>query len=184
MEAFNDVIRRVVEAFEGARLDYMFTGALAASFYGVPRTTTDIDIVISVSREEAHVKLAEVLRNAELSFDDKKMDAVFESDHRIVTVRDNKTPYSVDIILSRKKLEKRAGTILGLATFYQTPEDLISAKLRMIKATIPKERALKDINDIKAILKFTKVDVDTVRKKAWKNKTLSIFKEITTDKFG
>ena len=33
------------------------------------------------------------------------------------------------IILSDRKLEKKAGTILGLPTFYQTLEELILAKL-------------------------------------------------------
>jgi hypothetical protein len=36
----------------------------------------------------------------------------------------------------------------------------------MIKATVPRERALKDAEDVKAILKFTKVDVETVKKQA------------------
>jgi len=48
LETFFDLIRRVVEGFGAVGLDYMFTGALAASFYGVPRTTTDIDVVVEV----------------------------------------------------------------------------------------------------------------------------------------
>jgi hypothetical protein len=49
----------------------------------------------------------------------------------------------------------------------------------MIKATVPPERALKDLEDVRAILKFTKVNVDAVRKQARRNSTLSIFKSIT-----
>jgi len=44
----------------------------------------------------------------------------------------------------------------------------------MIKATIPKERALKDEDDVKAILKFTKVDINAIKKQAKRNKTLTI----------
>jgi len=58
------------------------------------------------------------------------------------------------------------------------PEDLILAKLRMIKATVPRERALKDEEDVKAILRFTKVDVKAVKKHAKKEDTLSIFETI------
>ena len=39
-------------------------------------------------------------------------------------------------------------------------EDLVLAKLRMIKATLLRERAVKDEEDVKAILGFTKVDTE------------------------
>jgi hypothetical protein len=87
----------------------------------------------------------------------------------------------VGIILSDRNLKKKVGTLLGLPTFHQTPEELILAKLRMIKATIPKERALKDEDDIKAILKFTKVDINTIKRQAQNDNTLSILETITAD---
>ncbi len=52
------------------------------------------------------------------------------------------------------------------------------AKLHMIKATIPRERAFKDAEEVKAILKFTRVDIHTIRGKAGKDNTLSTLKEI------
>ncbi|MEM2250196.1 MAG: hypothetical protein QXP16_05810, partial [Candidatus Bathyarchaeia archaeon] len=61
---------------------------------------------------------------------------------------------------------------------FQTPEDLVLAKLRMIRATMPRERAQKDIEDIKAILKFTKVDIEAVRKQAKKEDTFQIFEDL------
>jgi len=36
----------------------------------------------------------------------------------------------------------------------------------MVKATVPRERALKDIEDVKAILKFTKVDIGALKRRA------------------
>jgi hypothetical protein len=58
------------------------------------------------------------------------------------------------------------------------PKDLILAKLRMIKATVPRERALKDEEDVKAILEFTEVDVEAVKKQAKKETTVSIFESL------
>jgi hypothetical protein len=49
MEAFYRFVRRLVYGFGGAGLDYAFTGALAESFYGAPRTTTNVDVVVAVS---------------------------------------------------------------------------------------------------------------------------------------
>jgi len=103
------------------------------------------------------------------------------SGYKIITVENKETPFTLDLIFSDKKLEKRAGTILGLPTFYQKPEDLILAKLRMVKATISRERASKDEDDVKAILKYTEVDMETLKKKAREEKTFTIFKRIIED---
>jgi hypothetical protein len=178
LEAYYDLVKRLVKSFKAVRLDYVFTGALAASFYGVPRTTVDVDVIVEVSENEHLVKLVSALKMAGLNIDEREIDVAVESGYRIATFRDTKTSYSVDIIFSSKKLKKRAGTVAGLQTFYQTPEELVLAKLRMIKATVPKERALKDEEDVKAILKFTKVDVEAVKKQAKRDNTLAIFETV------
>ncbi|MCW4020556.1 MAG: hypothetical protein NWF14_04935 [Candidatus Bathyarchaeota archaeon] len=53
-----------------------------------------------------------------------------------------------------------------MPTFYQKPEELILAKLFMMKGTFPMERALKDKDDVKAIIRFTRVDLDAVKRQA------------------
>lgn len=160
-----------------SKLDYMFTGALAASYYGVPRTTVDVDVVVKLAPENTNF-LATQLKRAGLRVSKRKMESVFKSGFKIITLEDEKTPFTVDIIFSEKKLDKKKGSILGIPTYYQTPEALILAKLRMIKATIPKERALKDKDDVKAILRYTKVNLKTLKDKASEEKTISILKEL------
>ncbi len=159
----------------------MFTGALAASFYSVPRTTSDADVVVEVSEEGSQAKLVLALRKAGLKAEESRIEAALRSDFRIATFRDAKTPFTVDIILSDGKLDKKAGIILGLPTFFQTPEELILAKLRMIKATVPRERSSKDEEDVKAILKFNKVDMGFIKRRARKNDTLSILETVRND---
>lgn len=159
----------------------MFTGALAASFYGVPRTTSDADVVVDISEEGSQTKLVLALRKAGLKTEENRINAALRSGFRIATFRDTKTPFTVDVILSDGKIEKKAGTVLGLPTFFQTPEELILAKLRMIKATVPRERASKDEEDVKAILMFSKVDMNVVKRRARKNNTLSILETIRMD---
>ena len=159
----------------------MFTGALASSYYGKPRTTTDIDIVVKVAQEEAPTGFTPALKRAGLQVNEERIDAAFKSGFRIASFRDSRSPFTVDIIFSSKELKKKAGTILGLPTFYQTPEELILSKLRMIKATVPKERALKDKEDVKAILRFTKVNTNAIEKEAEKDSTTSILETIIGD---
>ena len=164
-----------------AEIDYMFTGALAASYYGLPRTTMDVDVVVKVTEENVQTFAAQ-LRKAGIQANEQNIHEAFKSSYRIITLKDKNTPFSLDIILSNKKLEKNLGTILGSPTFYQTPEALILSKLRMIKATIPKERALKDKDDVQAILKYTKINMTPLKKRARIETTISTLEELTRGK--
>jgi len=177
LEKFEGLVKRLVKSLNAAEIDYMFTGALAASYYGTPRTTMDIDIIVKISRKELR-NLAAALRKARIKVDEARIERAFNSGFRIITLKDEKTPFTLDIVFSDKKLEKKHGTVLGSPTFYQTPEGLILTKLRMIKATIPKERALKDREDIKAILEYTEIDLNTLKKQAQRENTLSILEEL------
>ncbi len=181
MEAYHAFINKVVEAFDRAGLEYAFTGALAISFYGVPRTTSDIDVIVTVTDEsDVKVKLTVALREIGVVFDERKIDLALKSGFKIATFKDKASPYCIDVILTGEVLDKRAGKILGLNTFFQSPEGLIAAKLRMIKATFPPERSAKDKRDIKAITRFTHVDLEAVEKQAKKDGTLQIYKAITS----
>jgi hypothetical protein len=155
----------------------MFTGALAASYYGVPRTTVDVDIIVKFTPRDTKSSLMQ-LKKAALRINERKVESAFKSGFRIITLEDEKSPFTLDIILSDTTLEKRKGKILDMPTYYQTPEALILAKLRMIKATIQRERASKDKEDIKAILKHIKVNLKTLKNKARKEKTISILGEL------
>jgi len=151
------------------------------SFYGVPRTTVDVDVVVYVPERNRKEKLLAALRGAGLIVDEREVDRAFESGYRIATFRDASTPYSVDIIFAKKTFKKKAGKVAGLKTFFQTPEDLVLAKLRMIRATVPRERALKDVDDVKAVLKFTRVNLKTVKERARRENTLPILENIMAE---
>jgi hypothetical protein len=155
----------------------MFTGALAASYYGIPRTTLDVDILIKFTPKNVKFLVTQ-LKKAGLSVNRRKIESAFKSGFKIVTLEDENAPFAVDIILSDKKLEKKKGEILGMPTYYQTAEALILAKLRMIKATIKKEKALKDKDDIRAILRHIKVNLKTLKKKAKEEKTTPILEDL------
>lgn len=178
MNSFESLLRRIIESFNAAGLDYMFTGALAVSYYGRVRTTADIDIVVAVGDVGWRDRLISALRTVGLIVEEKALDDALESGYNIATFRDGKSPITVDVILSQGKLTKKSGKIFGLSTYFQKPEDLILTKLRMIKATVPRERAQKDVEDVKAILKFTRVDLEAVRRKAKKESTLQILEDM------
>lgn len=179
MEKYNELVSRLIKCLCDSGLDYAFTGALAVSFYGSPRTTSDVDLMVAVAAQgDVKSKVIEVLQCAGLEVDERKIENALTSGYSIANLRDKATPYGVDIIFVTEKLDKQLGEVAGLTTYLQKPEDLIAAKLRMIKATIPKERAQKDIEDVKAIIAFTKLNLGKVRQKAKKQKTAEILESI------
>jgi len=178
VEPFYGFVRRLISGFDGSGLDYAFTGALATSFYGVPRTTTDIDVIVAVSGEaDVAARVAEALQQAGVDFDLRRIGMALESGYRIATFKDKASPYTLDVIFV-DALRKNTGIVAGLSTFFQAPDDLVLAKLRMIKATKPRSRAVKDEEDVKAILEFTEVDLEAVKEQAKRNGTLAILEKL------
>jgi hypothetical protein len=51
----------------------------------------------------------------------------------------------------------------------------------MVKATVPKERTIKDIDDVKAILKFSQVNIKAIKRQAKKDGTLTIIENILAE---
>ena len=179
MEKFYILAKRLADAFDQSGVDYAFTGALAVSFYGTPRTTSDVDLMVAVSsKTEVKRKVAEALRKAGLNVEECRIDDALTSGYNIATFRDKTSAYKVDVIFQAGTLEKQPATVAGVETFLQKPEGLVLAKLRMIKATVLRERAVKDEDDVKAILAFTKVDLAAVKRQAKKEGTLEIFQAL------
>src|SRR5438552_17629909 len=46
-ESYSDALRRLVRALNETRIRYAVTGAVAVGYYGIPRTSMDIDVVMS-----------------------------------------------------------------------------------------------------------------------------------------
>ncbi|HJW65566.1 MAG TPA: hypothetical protein VJ507_02160 [Candidatus Bathyarchaeia archaeon] len=82
MDGFFGFVKKLVEGFEKEGLDYAFTGALAVSFYGVPRTTTDVDVMVAVSAKNAKTRLASALRLSGIQVDEKRIDDALTSRYK------------------------------------------------------------------------------------------------------
>ena len=91
---------------------------------------------------------------------------------------DKLSPHTADLILVRSPIERKRGTVQGVKTYFQSPESLILAKLRMIKATVPRERSQKDRDDITAILENTRVSKRKIIDQARKQSTIEILRGI------
>jgi hypothetical protein len=151
---------------------------MAASYYGRPRTTIDIDFIIQISLSDLNVLLKHLARFG-LKINRTRIKRQLSSGYNMISLEDKRSPYRVDLIIQiGGKLEKRPGRALGLRSYYHTPELLILSKLRMIKATVPSERSQKDREDIRAILANTRVNKRKIIDRARKESTIEIFREI------
>ena len=167
----------MVRGLNHSGLRYMLTGALASSYYGRPRTTLDVDVVVVATRKDL-ARLAEALTDVSLRVEEKRLETAWQSEYRIATIEDRRSAHTLDIIFTGGTLERKAGSVLGLRTFYQTPESLVLAKLKMIKATLHPERTATDREDIKAILESTRVNLKVLRKRAQAESTSEILEDL------
>jgi hypothetical protein len=151
---------------------------MAASYYGVPRTTADIDFIVQVTIDELD-KLLDKLAQGGLLVNEKRITSQLVSGYNIISFPHERFPYQVDLIIQTEgRLEKRPGTARGLRSYYQPPEQLILSKLRMIKATRPAARSFKDREDIKQILANTQVDKLKILRLAQQESTIELAREI------
>jgi hypothetical protein len=47
----DDIAKLVIAACNSENIDYMVTGAFAFNYYGIPRSTNDFDVVVSLAGE-------------------------------------------------------------------------------------------------------------------------------------
>jgi hypothetical protein len=151
---------------------------MAASYYGQPRTTMDVDFIIQLSIDDLD-ELLDRLARLGLKINRARVKRQLISGYNIISLEDKHSENRVDLIIQTEgRLETRQGRALGLRSYYQPPELLIVSKLRMIKATVPRERSQKDRDDIRAILANTRVNKRKILDQARRESTIEIFREI------
>ncbi len=100
------------------------------------------------------------LQSIGLEADTAKVRKQLETGYNTISLRDKHSPHQADFIMeARERVERRKGFFFGLPAYYQTPEYLILSKLRMIEVTRPRERSLKDREDIEAVIASTTVNM-------------------------
>ena len=177
MEEFSSFVKRTVHGLNRSQVQYMLTGAVASSYYGRPRTTHDIDVVINCKQKDLP-KLANELTKTGLHVTETILRKFWRSDFAIATVADERGPHVLDIIFTKRKLYRKAGRILHLPTYYETAESLILSKLRMLKVTIDQEKSTIDREDIRAVLRTSPVNLRSLFKNARSQGTYRILEEI------
>lgn len=146
-----DVFERILAALEQAGISCMLTGSFASSFYGAPRATQDIDLVIEPTEEQVRTFIVLLPRDEFYADEGAALEAVRHQGQ--FNVIDLHTGWKVDLIIrksrpfSREEFGRRVvGKIEGVELPIATPEDVMIAKMewaRMGESTRQVEDAAK-----------------------------------------
>lgn len=155
------VLQDVVRRFDKEGIEYFLVGSLATMYYGRPRFTQDVDLVVRIKAKQAgrfeelfpadeyYCPPHEVLR------DEFSRKGSFNLIHqhsgiKVDIVLDKETDFYISEFLRRTKVEIAP----GIEVYIATPEDLIIKKLDFFR----EGQSEKHLLDIRDVLMAVKVD--------------------------
>ncbi len=129
--SYSDALLRLVKALNETGIRYALTGAAAVGYYGIPRSSIDIDVVISGDLSDAQVEaLAGALsRNRFAISRDEIRRAVAGREVKFQAFDDKTGFLRVDVFLEQS-FDRVADHIDGLRVWFRTFEDLAAKKIQ------------------------------------------------------
>ena len=153
-ELLVDCLQRLNEA----EVPYMVTGSMASNFWGVPRSTHDLDFAIQLPAAAMTRIIAAFAKDFLL--DEKAVRAAYQPPHQFNAIH-QLSSLKVDCWLpantpfEREMFQRRTRqTIFGIPAWIATAEDIILHKLYWDHLT-PSERQIGDVAGVFAVQKET-----------------------------
>ena len=171
---YEDFVKTALNALNESGVEYVIIGGLAAIFYGRPRTSLDVDIIVSVKIENLE-DFHKFLENKGFDIDyNDLLSSLKEKSHASIFL--SEYPFRIDLkgvydSLDRASMQnRRREKIFGITAWIESPEDLIVAKLSY--------GSQQDIEDIRAVLKRQKLDMEYLEKRGKEEGVLTKLKGI------
>ena len=175
------LLKIVKKRLDKADILYMVSGGMAVSFWGFPRTTHDIDIVIEAQEKDKN-KIIELFEKDFYISDIAVEEAI--KNRFTFNIIDNKSGLKIDFWLLKKdafgksefsrKIKER---MFGEDIFIISPEDLVLCKLMGFEEIKSGRR----LQDAKSILQTSKVDMKYIKSWAEKQGTMEILNDLLKD---
>ena len=163
-----DVFQRITAALDQSGIAYMLTGSFASAYYGAPRSTQDIDLVIEASPAQLETFVRR-LPSEEYYAD---LDAALEARKResLFNVIDLSTGWKIDLIMRKSRAfsqeefrRRKQVSLQGLTLFVASAEDVILAKLEWSKLA----QSHRQVEDVAAILNVQSNSLDGSYLERW-----------------
>lgn len=145
------VLQEVARRLEKAGLPYMVTGSLAVSFYGKPRMTRDIDIVLAVGTNDAE-KIHKLFSEDFYMDQDAVREAIVS--RSLFNIIHYASVIKIDFIVRKdetyrlEEFKRRRHVVMGgVELSIVAPEDLILSKLVWAKES-HSEMHLGDVSNV------------------------------------
>ena len=133
MKGIEKILRLVCKNFDENNIDYVIVGGFAAIFYGNPRTTMDLDVVMQIKEIDIE-KVVKFFKENGFFADTEDMSAAFkERSH--CTVEYKGTMFRIDIKGVYDEMDRRTiknkvkADFHGTKMYIASPEDTIINKL-------------------------------------------------------
>lgn len=163
-----ELVRTVRDLLDTAGIPFMVVGSFASMFYGEPRTTHDLDIVIDPTPQTLEALLSSVDTERFYVDPDVARDAFRR--RSMFNIIEMTTAWKVDLIIRKarafsiEELRRRTSVpVLEVETPTATAEDTIISKLEWAKAG-SSERQLRDVA---GILRVRAAQLDTSYIERW-----------------
>ena len=160
--SYEEVAKRMIRVLKAAKVPYMIVGGLAANYYGCPRATYDLDLVVKLEEAEAK-RLVRLASRAGFRVHEQEVLMLTKAGNRFVMESPEK--YRVDFWPAKTELDRemfgrrKRARVFGVQVWISTPEDLILQKLRSARP--------RDLDDVQAMLirHSNKLDMGYLEKK-------------------
>ncbi|MCS6859675.1 MAG: hypothetical protein NZT92_05075 [Abditibacteriales bacterium] len=159
-----ELLKRVIQALEDASIEYMVTGSTASSLQGEPRSTHDIDLVVTIERS-AVKKLLDAFPPPDFYLtEDSILDAL--SRQGMFNLIDLNEGAKVDFWIltgdafDQSRFARRyVEEVMGFRLWVSSPEDTILAKLRWAKLSGGSEKQFTDALRVYEV-QYGRLDMD------------------------
>jgi len=166
--SISEVLQRITIALDQNNIAYMLTGSFASAYYGTPRSTQDIDVIV----EATPAQLRALVHSLPVEQYYSDLDAALQS-HKVESmfnVIDLSTGWKIDLIIrksrpfSREEFGRRLRVNLqGVSLFVASAEDIVIAKLEWSKLA----QSQRQIEDAAAILRARRETLDRSYIEKW-----------------
>ena len=163
-----EVFQRITAALDHAGIAYMLSGSFASAYYGAPRSTQDIDLVIAATPAQLKTFI-DNLPSDEYYAD---LNAALEAHQRqsLFNVIDLATGWKIDLIFrksrvfSQEEFQRRQLVAMSdIPLFVASVEDAIVSKLEWAKLA----QSRRHIEDVAGILKLRRESLDRSYLEKW-----------------
>ncbi|MBI5303043.1 MAG: hypothetical protein HY868_12975 [Chloroflexi bacterium] len=165
-----ELFLRVIEILDTLNIPYMVTGSFAVNFYGIPRTTHDIDLVVQIQLTDAD-RLAREFP-PDFYADPESMRQAIQQQF-MFNVIDPGSGVKIDFWMLRHDAydierfqRRRAQSVFGKIIWMPSPEDVILSKLLWYKEA----QTDKHLNDARGVWDVQKESLDLGYLREWASK--------------